>query len=127
MKIADPYWDTFRPSIWLILFFLMVPILANGMPKSSIPVVQIGKLSWDQSEMTIKDVQIYASATGFMSQAEKNGGGLSYEAGFVKKPGWNWKTPYGVFANEEEPAVHLNQNEAEKICRFFGKRFPTDD
>jgi formylglycine-generating enzyme required for sulfatase activity len=127
MKIADPYWDTFRPSIWLILFFLMVPILANGMPKSSIPVVQIGKLSWDQSEMTIKDVQIYASATGFMSQAEKNGGGLSYEAGFVKKPGWNWKTPYGVFANEEEPAVHLNQNEAEKICRFFGKRLPTDD
>jgi hypothetical protein len=32
-------------------------------------------------------VKTFADATGFVSQAEKNGGGLSYEAGFVKKPG----------------------------------------
>lgn len=118
---------TFKVSILFILFIAVQHTLANSPPKSSIPLVQIGNLSWDQSEMTIKDVQIFASATGFISQAEKNGGGLSYEAGFVKKPGWNWKTPYGVLANEQEPAVHLNQNEAEKICRFFGKRLPTDD
>jgi len=127
MKISHLYSDTFRVFIVAILFFLMLQTFASDPPKSSIPVVQVGNLSWDQSEMTIKDVKIFAAVTGFISQAEKNGGGLSYEAGFVKKTGWNWKTPFGVSANDQEPAVHLNQNEAEQICRFFGKRLPTDD
>jgi len=127
MKISHLYSDTFRVFIVASLFFLMLQTFASDPPKSSIPVVQVGNLSWDQSEMTIKDVKIFAAVTGFISQAEKNGGGLSYEAGFIKKTGWNWKTPFGVSANDQEPAVHLNQNEAEKICRFFGKRLPTDD
>lgn len=127
MKISHLYSDTFRVFIVAILFFLMLQTFASVPPKSSIPVVQVGNLSWDQSEMTIKDVKIFAAVTGFISQAEKNGGGLSYEAGFIKKTGWNWKTPFGVSANDQEPAVHLNQNEAEQICRFFGKRLPTDD
>ncbi len=37
--------------------------------------------------MTIGDVKAFAAATGFVSAAEKKGGGLSYEAGFVQKPG----------------------------------------
>jgi hypothetical protein len=76
MRISDPYWETFKPSIWFILFVLFLPNLAIGVSKSSISVVQIGNLFWDQSEMTIKDVKIFATATGFISQAEKNGGGL---------------------------------------------------
>ena len=75
--------------------------------------------------MNIGDVKGFA-ATGFVSVAEKKGGGLSYEAGFVQKPGWTWKTPYGVSAGDLEPAVHLNQKEAESICLYYGKRLPTD-
>ena len=75
--------------------------------------------------MTIGDVKGFA-ATGFVSAAEKKGGGLNYESGFVQKPGWTWKTPYGVPAGDSEPAVHLNQKEAESICRYYGKRLPTD-
>jgi formylglycine-generating enzyme required for sulfatase activity len=76
--------------------------------------------------MTIADVKTFSNSTGFISQAEKNGGGLSYESGFIKKPGWTWKTPYGVLAKDAEPAVHLNQSEATSVCRYFGKRLPTD-
>jgi formylglycine-generating enzyme required for sulfatase activity len=112
-------------SLSLILFLVSSPLVMSN-PKSTIPVIKIGQVLWDQTEMTIADVNIFALATGFVSQAEKNGGGLSYEAGFVKKPEWNWKTPYGVNASELEPAVHLNQKEAELICRHFGKRLPTD-
>jgi hypothetical protein len=72
---------------------------ATSAPASTITVVQVGNVSWDQTEMTIADMKIFASGTGFVSQAEKNGGGLTYESGFVKKPGWTWKTPYGVSAN----------------------------
>lgn len=114
--------------IFLNISFLFVyPHLVMSSPKSTIPNIKIGSLIWDQTEMTIADVKIFASETGFRSQAEKNGGGLSYEAGFVKKSGWTWKMPYGVNANDQEPAVHLNQKEAELICRHFGKRLPSDD
>jgi formylglycine-generating enzyme required for sulfatase activity len=95
-------------------------------PISTIPTIRIGDVIWDQTEMTVADTKTVANATGFVSQAEKNGGGLSYEGGFVKKPGWSWRAPYGVPAQDQEPAVHLNMKEAESICRFYNKRLPTD-
>ena len=108
------------------LYFLLSPTPSQSTPNSSIPTVQIGNLIWDQTEMTIRDVKGFASSSNFVSTSEKNGGGLSYEGGFVKKPGWTWKMPYGVPAKDTEPAVHLNQREADSICRFYGKRLPTE-
>ena len=109
----------------IAVYFMLRSSPSQSAPTSSIPTVQIGNLIWDQTEMTIGDVKGFA-ATGFVSAAEKKGGGLSYEAGFVQKPGWTWRTPYGVSAQDSEPAVHLNQREAESICRYYGKRLPTD-
>lgn len=115
------------PSISLgVLSTLIGSNPSQSAPTSTIPTVQIGNLIWDQTEMNIADVMAFASSTGFVSAAEKKGGGLSYEAGFVQKPGWTWKTPYGVPAKDAEPAAHLNQKEAEAICRYYGKRLPTD-
>lgn len=110
----------------IALYFILRSSPVVSAPISTIPVIKVGNLAWDQTEMTIADVKNFANATGFISQAEKNGGGLSYEGGFVKKPGWTWKTPYGVVAKDLEPAVHLNQKEAESVCRFYGKRLPMD-
>ncbi|MBU3628885.1 SUMF1/EgtB/PvdO family nonheme iron enzyme [Polynucleobacter sp. AP-Reno-20A-A9] len=115
------------PSISLgVLSILIGSNPIQSAPISTIPTVQIGNLIWDQTEMNIADVKTYASSTGFVSAAEQKGGGLSYEAGFVQKPDWTWKTPYGVPAKDAEPAAHLNQKEAEAICRYYGKRLPTD-
>lgn len=127
MKKVDFYQIFFGLALSIVaLYFLLRSENSQGVPNSSISAIQIGNLTWDQTEMTIADVKKFADATGFISQAEKNGGGLSYESGFVKKPGWTWKTPYGVPAIDSEPAVHLNQVEAQAICRFYGKRLPTD-
>ena len=111
----------------LSVAIVLSPIIVLAQAPSTIPTVRIGELVWDQHEMTIGEVRRFAKATGFVSQAEKNGGGTVYELGFVQKPGWTWKTPYGVLANDQEPAVHLNALEAEQICRFFGKRLPSDE
>jgi formylglycine-generating enzyme len=108
-------------------FYMLRASSANAAPNSAIPTIQVGNLQWDQTEMTIGGVKQFADDTGFVSQAEKNGGGLSYEYGFVKKPGWTWKTPYGIPANPNEPAVHLNQAEAAAVCRHYGKRLPSSD
>ncbi len=83
-------------------------------------------LQWDLHEMTIGQVKQVAQATGFMSRAEREGGGEVYEAGWTKKPGWTWRTPFGVPALDREPAVHLTFDEAQPICKFFGKRLPND-
>ena len=129
MKKVDIYQIIFGLLLSAIAFYFIFrssPVQSQPKPTSSIPVLEIGSLKWDQTEMTIADVRVFANTTGFVSEAEKNGGGLSYESGFVKKPGWTWRAPYGVSAKESEPAVHLNQKEAESICRFYGKRLPTD-
>lgn len=110
----------------IALYFMLRPTASQAAPISTIPTITISNTVWDQTEMTIADVKTFANATGFVSQAEKNGGGLSYESGFVKKAGWSWKTPYGVPAKDTEPAVHLNQSEAASVCRYFGKRLPTE-
>ncbi len=110
-----------------IFSFLTLIINAEAQPvKSTIPSLEVHGLLWDQHEMTIGEVKRYAAATGFQSAAERAGGGTSYELGFVKKPGWSWRTPYGVPAGDNEPAVHINAFEAQSICEFFGKRLPTD-
>ena len=128
MKKFDIYQILFGLVLSVIaLYFMLRPSSSQSAPSSTIPTVQIGNLVWDQTEMTIGDVKGFASATGFVSAAEKNGGGLSYESGFVKKPGWIWKTPYGAPAKDLEPAVQLNQKEAESVCRYYGKRLPTND
>lgn len=127
MKRFDIYQVLFGILLTVIAaYFMLRPSASQSAPASSIATTQIGNLIWDQTEMNIADVKSFASATGFISAAEKKGGGLSYEAGFVQKPGWNWKTPYGVPASDLEPAVHLNQKEADAICRYYGKRLPSD-
>ena len=125
-----------RFDVFQILFGLALSVIAGysmlrstpaqSVPSSTIPTVRMGNLVWDQAEMTIADVKTFAVATNFVSAAEKKGGGLTYEGGFVQMPGWTWKTPYGVAAKDPEPAVHLNQKEAETICRYYGKRLPSD-
>jgi len=83
-------------------------------------------LQWDLHEMTIGQVKQMAQATGFISRAEREGGGEVYETGWTKKSGWTWRTPFGVPALDREPAVHLTFDEAQSICKFFGKRLPND-
>lgn len=88
--------------------------------------VRVHGLEWDVHETTIGQVRKMADATGFVSRAEKEGGGFIYEMGWSKKQGWTWRRPYGVPGADTEPAVHLTFDEAQSICRFYGKRLPTD-
>lgn len=88
--------------------------------------IRVGNLEWDMHEVTIGTVKRYALATGFVSRGEKEGGSYIYESGWVQKPGWTWRTPFGVPADDREPAAHLMFAEAQAICRYFGKRLPND-
>jgi sulfatase modifying factor 1 len=86
----------------------------------------IDGFSIDRTEVTVGAFRRFAEATGFVSLAEKQGGGLVYEAGWTKKPGWTWAAPFGLTARDDEPAVHVTFDEAAAYCAWAGKRLPTD-
>lgn len=79
------------------------------------------------TETTVGQFARFVADTGTLTLAERNGGGDVYEAGWTRKPGWNWRTPFGGrAAADDEPAVHVTFDEAQAFCRWAGGRLPTD-
>ncbi|MCR9255766.1 MAG: formylglycine-generating enzyme family protein [Alphaproteobacteria bacterium] len=87
---------------------------------------RIGAFSIDRVEVTVGAFARFAAATGMVTKAEREGGGLVYEAGWEQKSGWTWRTPFGQVARDDEPAVHVTFDEAQAYCRWAGKRLPTE-
>lgn len=87
---------------------------------------RISHFEIDRTEVSIGAFERFAKATGFVSQAERAGGGMTFESGWEKRAGWTWRTPFGKPASPNEPAVHITQPEATAYCAWAGKRLPTD-
>ena len=101
-------------------------LLTVAAPARGSDMQPIGTFSIDRTEVTVEAFAAFAAATGTVTRAEREGGGSVYEAGWVKKPGWTWRAPFGVPADPREPAVHVTWDEAGAYCRWAGKRLPTD-
>ena len=88
----------------------------------------VGSFSIARTETTVGQFRRFAEATRSVTQAERAGGGAVYEAGWVRKPGWTWRTPFGGSGPtaDGEPAVHLTFDEAQAFCRWAGGQLPTD-
>lgn len=88
--------------------------------------VPVGPIAVARTETTVGQFRRYVDATGVVTLAERGGGGGVYEAGWTRKPGWNWRAPFGRPAGHDEPAVHVTYDEAQAFCRWAGGRLPTD-
>ena len=95
---------------------------------SGIDWLPVGRLLVARTETTIGQFRRFAQATGFVSRAERDGGGEVYEGGWVRKPGWTWRAPFGSgrTVRDDEPAVHVTWHEAQAFCRWADARLPTD-
>jgi len=106
--------------------------MINGMRKRLIIVclcfypalAQANTTPIDSTEVSISDFQEFVDQMGLVTKAESNGG-MVFENGWVIKPEWNWKTPYGEQSHPDEPAVHITYDEAQAYCKWKGKRLPT--
>ena len=88
--------------------------------------IKLDKFSINKYEVTIKEFKEYANKNNIITLAEKNGGGYEWAAGWKKRKGWNYKTPYGKKPKSNlEPATHINRYEAEEFCKYNGGRLPT--
>jgi formylglycine-generating enzyme len=99
---------------------------AQGSLKPASDMQAIRGFAIDRTEVTIAQFKAFADATGAVTAAEKAGGGSTYEAGWEQRRGWTWRTPFGLPALANEPAVHINFHEARQFCEWAGKRLPTD-
>lgn len=107
----------------LLSLFTVNTALAAG---AAIEWQRVGAIEVARTETTVAQFARFAEATRFVSRAEQQGGGQVYESGWVRKPGWSWRTPFGRPAQPGEPAVHLGFDEAQAFCRWAGGRLPTD-
>ena len=105
---------------------LFAALLLLGCFPASADMQRIGHFEIDRTEVSISEFGRFVAATGLVTNAERAGGGLVFEAGWTKKPGWNWKTPFGSPGEPNEPAVHVTFDEAKAYCAWAGKRLPTD-
>jgi len=110
-----------------ILFYcFFFTILSTSVRSFDNPKIKIGNFFINKYEVTIKEFQDYSSKNNLKTLAEKTGGGFEWSAGWEKRIGWNYKTPYGKKPlSALEPAVHINRFEAENYCKFIKGRLPT--
>ena len=60
----------------------------------------IGRFAIDRTEVSVAAFRRFVAATGMVTMAERQGGGSVFEAGWVRKSGWTWRTPFGEPADE---------------------------
>lgn len=103
-------------------------LLALALPAVAAPVdwVPVGPIDIARTETTVAQYARHAEAARTVTRAERAGGGQVYEGGWVTRPGWTWRAPFGRPAAANEPAVHLDFHEAQAFCRWAGGRLPTD-
>jgi formylglycine-generating enzyme required for sulfatase activity len=109
--------------LWLSATPLAAWTQGNGATETGMQ--RIGHFEIDRTEVTIAQFASYATATGTVTEAERLGG-QTYENGWQRRAGWNWRAPFGTPGGPREPVVHLTHAEAGAYCRWAGKRLPTD-
>jgi sulfatase modifying factor 1 len=106
----------------LLLAFNPKPLMAEV----AADMQPINGFAIDRTEVTIGQFARFVAATGTITKAERDGGGLVYAFGWQQKAGWSWRLPYGQPGQDDEPAVHVTFDEAQAYCRWAGKRLPSE-
>lgn len=100
---------------------------ALGSTTPAMSRVDMGDFTIDQTEVTIGQYDDYAKRKGVATAAEREGGGYEFSAGWTRRPGWTFRTPYGKPGALDEPAVHISWYEAQAFCQDKGGRLPNRD
>ena len=84
--------------------------------------LQLDGFAIDRTEVTVGAFKAFAARTGLETTAEREGGGFEWGAGWERRPGWAFRTPFGRAADDSEPAVHVSWEEARAFCADAGGR-----
>jgi formylglycine-generating enzyme len=105
---------------------VLLVLTGSAQAQSNTDMQAVGRFEIDRTEVTVGQFRRFVDATGTVTQAERAGGGSTYEGGWQQRRGWTWRAPFGTPAGDREPAVHITWSEAAAFCTWAGKRLPTD-
>ena len=114
-------------QISFYLIFIISFLFCNYVNANEQKMQKISNFSIDIAEVSIEEFSLFSMDTNYKTEAETRGWGYVYEYGWVKKEGWNWKYPFGLRGDKNEPAVHINYDEAVMFCKWNKKRIPTEE
>jgi formylglycine-generating enzyme len=108
------------------LLFLICVFYVTFAQSQPVEMQTVGRFQIDRTEVSIGQFKRFVEATQIRTAAELAGGGSTFESGWERRAGWNWRAPFGRPGSDQDPAVHVTYNEAESFCKWAGKRLPTD-
>ena len=125
--LAGKFWIRvpMLPIFCAVIIGILAPVAFAGRGQDNMQ--RITDFSIDRMEVTIEQYTKFVSDTGYVTAAERRGGGLVFGSGWEQRAGWVWHSPFGSPADPREPAVHLMFNDAAAYCAWAGKRLPRDE
>jgi formylglycine-generating enzyme required for sulfatase activity len=108
---------------------------AHGRQSDQRPAHQVtlSPFRMDQTPVTNRQFQLFVTATGYQTAAEKQGWSYVFDfdkKDWVKKEKAYWKAPLGENSWSDDlwdhPVTHVSWEDALAFCRWCGKKLPTE-
>lgn len=74
-----------------------------------------------QREVTRGEFRKFVEATGYVTDAEREGFSWVYTGSWEKRSGYSWRRP-GFFQDDTHPVVHVSLNDALAMARWLGEK-----
>lgn len=88
--------------------------------------VRLERVRLSRFLVTAADFEEFVGSTGFITEAEREGWGWTWEGGWTKREGLSWRCPFGGDVDRDYwsgrdfmPALQVSWNDADAWCRWM--------
>ena len=108
---------------------------AVGHRRNPLRKVRLQAFSIGATEVTNAQFARFVKATGYRTDAEKHGFGMTFQSGmedwqWASTPGAHWRRPFGpgqpdITGKDRHPVTQISFRDAQAYCRWAGGRLPS--
>jgi len=108
---------------------------APGHQRNPLRSIKLTDFEIAATEVTNADFAAFVRVTGYVTDAEKSGFGMTFQEGmddwkWVSTQGADWRRPFGpgrpgIVGQERHPVTQVSFNDAKAYCRWAGYRLPS--